>query len=309
MSQSPDFILYAQHGWADTHHEIAKLATALGTTNSQIITPNLGWIRTWFRIEPLIQTVETVVGETLNTYPKTPMRIIGHSMGGLIWLEVLHRHPEWRSQIHSLVLIASPVGGADLARIFDPFAWGIGIARDLGINRRKMAESLAEIIPTLMIAGDSDNGSDSTISIESAKFNRAQFVCLPGLSHAVLKNHPRLIPIIREFWENPAVPPLPEADLTYTVIQRLQSIPAMTAAHRRDFVYSKPCLTFNTGMKIRWWKNPVQVEHIFIENSHGICIFAGFVGWKHTQDVHQCLANMAEDFKDLLVEEGVFLPD
>lgn len=305
MSESPDFILYAQHGWADTYHKIATLAEALKTPNCRIITPNLGWLRTFYRIEPLIKTVETVVAETIETYPTTPMRIIGHSMGGLIWLEVLHRHPEWRSQIHSLVLLASPVGGADLARILDPFRWGLGMGRDLGTNRRKIAESLAEIIPTLVIAGDSDNGSDRTISIEATKFERAQFICLPGISHPHLRNHPQLVPIIRDFWDNPVISPRPEADLTYGVIRRLQALPAMTAAHRRYFLKAKPYLTFNTGMKIRIWTNPVQVHHVFIENPHGICVFCGFVGWQHTQDLYQTLAQIAEEFQDQLTESGV----
>ncbi|MBO0352285.1 hypothetical protein J0895_25020 [Phormidium pseudopriestleyi FRX01] len=66
---------------ADTPHQIAKLAQALETPNCRIITPNLGWLRTFWRIEPLIQTVETLVAENRATYPTTPMRIIGHSMG------------------------------------------------------------------------------------------------------------------------------------------------------------------------------------------------------------------------------------
>ena len=236
------------------------------------------------------------------------MRIIGHSMGGLIWLEVLHRHPEWHAQIHSLVLVASPVGGADLARILDPFQWGLGIARDLGINRRQIAESLAAMIPTLMIAGDSDQGSDSTISVECTRFNGAQFVCLPGLSHAVLRNHPQLIPIIRDFWNNPVISPRPKADLTDAVIQRLQALPAMTAAHRRDFLRAKPYLIFKNGMKIRVWINPFQVHHVFIENPQGICVFCGFVGWQHTRNLYKTLQKIAEEFKEHLTESKLLFP-
>ncbi|MGL5193889.1 MAG: lysophospholipase, partial [Chroococcales cyanobacterium] len=93
-----------------------------------------------------------------------------------------------------------------------------------------------------------------------------------------------------------------EADLTYTVIQRLQAIPAITAAHRRDCVRAKPYLTFKTGMKIRVWKNPVQVHHVFIENPLGICVFCGFVGWQHTQDLYRTLNQIAEEFQEHLIE-------
>ncbi|MGB5771128.1 MAG: alpha/beta hydrolase, partial [Crocosphaera sp.] len=95
MSDLPDFILFAQHGWADTNEEISKLAATLATPNTKIISPNLGWVKTWLSIDPLVENVVIKAQEILDKYPETPWRIIGHSMGGLIWLEVLHKHPQW----------------------------------------------------------------------------------------------------------------------------------------------------------------------------------------------------------------------
>ena len=92
MSETPDFILYAQHGWADSSREITALAQSLASPQTKVVTPNLGFVKTWLRIEPLIDHVEQVAIDMLATYPETPIRIIGHSMGGLIWLEVLNRH-------------------------------------------------------------------------------------------------------------------------------------------------------------------------------------------------------------------------
>jgi alpha-beta hydrolase superfamily lysophospholipase len=59
------------------------------------------------------------------------LRIIGHAMGGLIWLEILNRYSKWRSQVYSLILIASLLGKASLARIIDLFRLEIGISRNL----------------------------------------------------------------------------------------------------------------------------------------------------------------------------------
>lgn len=295
MESSP-FILFAQHGWADTYRAIANLASALATPYTQIVAPDLGWFKTWLRIEPLIQQVETIATQTIAANPNTPLRIIGHSMGGLIWLELLARHPEWRSRVHSLVLIASPVGGAELGRIFDPLQMGIGIARDLGINRRPIAETIAKEIPTLVIAGDSDGGSDCTIAVETTQFSHAHFICLTGMSHAVLKNHPSLVPLIRDFWANPAIAKIPELDLTALVIQRLQSVTGMTAAHRRDFCRSKPLLTFDNGMTLRLWKNPVRVEHVFLASYDGQCLYGGFVGWQHANALHKAIAQIEREF-------------
>src|SRR4028119_1093880 len=293
VTEALDFVLYAQHGWADSCKAIATLAQAVATPKTRLITPDLGYIRTWLRIEPLIQQVERIAIDTFTSYPNTPVRIIGHSMGGLIWLEVLSRHPEWWSQVESLVLVASPVGGADLARIFDPLGIGIGMARDLGRNRRQIAESIAAVIPTLAIAGDIDNGSDGTITVETTRFSHAKFVGLPGLSHAVLKNHPRVAEIIRDFWAKPPVRHLPpEPDLSAQLIQRLRLLPGMTEAHRRDFYRAKALINFKNGISILTWKNPVQVDHVFVANTEGQCLYGGFVGWMHAKALRITLEDM-----------------
>ncbi len=299
IADSPDFILYAQHGWADTSRAIAKLAKALATPKTRIITPNLGFLKTWLWIEPLIRQVEQSAAQTIRSYPNTPIKIIGHSMGGLIWLEVLNRHPEYWSNIDSLILVASPVGGADLARIIDPLGIGIGIARDLGINRRQIAEGIAREIPTLAIAGDIDNGSDGTITVEATKFPHSQFACLPGISHPALKNHPSLIEIIRDFWANPVRGVSPEPDLVSILIDRLRSVPGMTDAHRRDFHRSKAYITFNNGIAIRTWRSPLQIDHVFVANPEGEFLYGGFVGWLHAQALWKVLdVSLLQDLQE-----------
>ncbi|MGD2182884.1 alpha/beta fold hydrolase [Lusitaniella coriacea] len=290
IKNAPDFILYAQHGWADNAIAIASLTHSLATPRTKAIVPDLGWFKTWLRIEPLIQNLEGQVKQTLIEYPQTPLRIIGHSMGGLIWLELLHRHPEWRSRVHSLILVASPVGGADLARIIDPFRWGIGIARDLGTNRRAIAESIAAEIPTLVIAGDIDNGSDGTIPLGSTQCARTQFIRLEGVSHPQLKNSPQLVPLIRNFWKNPVLTPAAPPDVASPIIERLRAIPGMTDAHPRHFSKAKRAIALNNGLTLRTWKNGMGIEHIFLANATGECLYSGFVGWSHSQSLAQTLA-------------------
>jgi len=290
----PNFILYAQHGWADNHQAIAALAKSVATEGTKIIAPDLGYARTWLRIETLIQTVETVATETIAKYPGVPIRIIGHSMGGLVWLEVLNRHPEWWSLIDSLVLVASPVGGADLARIFDPLGLGIGIAKDLGADRRAIAEKIAATIPTLAIVGDVDGGSDGTITVGTARFRFAQVVYLPGLSHEALRNHPSVAAAISRFWEQrEALPDLdPEVD---RLIQQLQAVPGMTDAHQRDFYKATVFLECKNGVTIRVWKNPMGIDHVFVVCPKGQCLYGGFVGWIHAKDLQRVLERIKQD--------------
>lgn len=300
-SPSLESILYAQHGWADDHKAIAALAMQLATPATLVITPNLGILKTWIRIDPLIQALEASVNHTLDQYPHIPVRAIGHSMGGLIWLEVLTRHPEWWPRMDSLVLVGSPVGGADLARAFDPLGLGLGIARDLGINRRGKAEAIAAKIPTLVIAGDIDNGSDGTVTVQCTKVFGAEFVRLAGIDHVGLKDHFAVASAIRQFWAlvdtdgdeahgGICVPP--EPDFQQVLIRRLQSIEGMTDGHERDFPKADIFLSYSNGVTLRTWKNLMGVDHVFVADPDGKCLYSGFVGWLHAEDFRRTLNDL-----------------
>ncbi|MFW6357852.1 MAG: serine aminopeptidase domain-containing protein [Chroococcales cyanobacterium] len=302
MTDSENLIIFAQHGWADTHKPIQILAKAVAPENSKIIVPNLGYAKTWWRIDPLIDNVEKVAKKTLGEYPSVPVRIIGHSMGGLIWLEVLSRNPDWWPLIESLVLVASPVGGAHLARIIDPFEFGLGIAKDLGTNRRDIAREIVQSIPTLVIAGDIGGGTDGTVPVEATKVPNAKFIKLKGLSHPVLKKHPTVAKEILHFWSEPSVEEhFEEVDLTASIIQSFQSIPGMTDAHYRNFHHGKVLFEFNSGITILTWKNLFNVHHVFVSDSEGKCLYSGFVGWSHTKELHQTLEEIQEEFASELV--------
>jgi hypothetical protein len=290
----PDFLLFAQHGWADDSQDISRLAGALATEKTVIIAPSLGKLKTWLRIEPLIQNVETFASQTIKNYPETPMRIMGHSLGGLIWLEVLNRHPEWWQHVDSLIVLGSPIGGADLARIIDPLAIGIGIAGDLGKNRRHLAEKIAQNIPTLTIASDLDSGSDGMITVETTKFAYCKYICLSDIVHAALKCHPRLVPIIQDFWTNPQITTPPPENLATKLIKRLQIIPGMTDGHRRDFTRAKVYLSLTDGITIRTWKNPFGIDHVFVADKEDKCLYSGYVGWLHSQALRQTLAEIEQ---------------
>ncbi|AFY72440.1 putative hydrolase or acyltransferase of alpha/beta superfamily [Synechococcus sp. PCC 7502] len=194
----PDFLLYAQHGWADHNYKISCLGQTLATPDALVVAPNLGWWNTWWKIAPLIQTVETIAIANFEQYPHTPIRIVGHSMGGLIWLEILNRYPQWWKNVHSLVLVGSPVGGSKLAKILDPLA--IAIGADLAINRMAIAEKIAFHIKTLSIAGDINGISDGTVTIASTQFSHGKFKVLKGINHPRLKNHSLVARAILDFW-------------------------------------------------------------------------------------------------------------
>ncbi|MGK7887750.1 MAG: alpha/beta fold hydrolase [Leptolyngbyaceae cyanobacterium] len=289
---SSAFVLFAQHGWADTHEAIASLAHTLVAAGTPVITPNLGWVKTWFRMEALIQQVEAEALAVIEQYPDYQWRVIGHSMGGIIWVELLHRHPEWRSRLHSLVLVGSPIGGADLGRMLAPFGFGLTVADDLGMNRRPLAEAIARQIPTLVVASDIDGGSDGTVTLEATKVARATTVVLSGIGHATLKRHPKVGEAIAQFWQQPRIAD-PEPDTpSQRLIQRLRQVPGITDAHYRDAVKGSTLATLEDGTTLRTWSNLVGVKHVFAVSGSGECLYAGFVGWPHRSALDTTLGEM-----------------
>lgn len=277
-----DYILFAQHGWADNNQAMMTLAAQLAPGNAQIVAPCLNYAMTWLRMAPLVDEVDALATATLAQQPSLPLRIVGHSMGGLIWLEVLHRHPEWWPRVEFLVLVGSPVGGADLGRILDPLQVGVGVAADLGRDRRPLAARIAAAIPTLSIAGDVDGGSDGTIPVESTRVPNAQFVCLSGINHPALRCHPQVVEQIQQFWGGTSLStPLSP----HPLVEKLRQIPGMTDAHRRDFSRAAPWYTFADGTSIRLWHSPLGVHHVFLASAEGDCLYSGYVGWLHLSDM------------------------
>ncbi len=275
--EEKDFILFAQHGWADTYHDIAQLARSLANANTVTYTPDLGWINTWLEIAPLINKVEKVALEAIATHPQLPWRIVAHSMGGLIWLEVLDRHPEWLPKVHSLCLVASPIGGSDLGRLFDPFRWFPLMARDLGTNRRPNAEAIASKIPTLSIVGDIGHHTDGTVPVGCSQFAHASFVRLENIRHAPLKNHPRVADAVRQFWENPIIAPIP-TDPTSQLISKLRSLD-LTETDNQNFAKAKLIQTGLEGTKLWVWTNALQVMHVFVSVGDR-CVYSAYASWQ-----------------------------
>ena len=294
-SKQPKLILFSQHGMAANNRAMGTLAHSLALPHFHVVAPVLGYVNTLFQIEPLIQAVEQSADQALNQYSDIPARIIATSLGGVLWVEVLSRHPEWWHRIQSLVLLGSPIGGADLARIVDPFGWGIGIAKHLGQNRRCLAENITAVIPTIVVAGNTTGGGDGTVTIESTKLKHAHFVCLDGVTHCQIQRHPAVVKVIQEFWSQPRVPlPAPENGLISELIRHFRCVPGITDASEQGLSRAKPVFTFRDGTTVQAWTNLAGVKHIFVANAHGKCEYAGFVGWAHSTGLEQAIDRVGE---------------
>ena len=300
-ANQPEFIIFSQHGLSDTNSKMLSLAHKVAPSNSHIVAPNLGIVKTYFNIEPLINKVEEDAVQAFGQYPNIPVRIIATSLGGIIWVEVLSRNQEWWAKIESLVLLGSPIGGSDLARMIDPFGWGIGMAKYLGENRRPLAEKITAVVPTLVVTGNTTGGSDGTVTIESTKLKHAHFICINDVSHPALRSAPAVARTIQAFWEQPRKPlPATEVTLVSELVEHFRTVQGITDANSADVQYTKIIHSFADRTTIRTWINRFGVYHVFIVDSDGKCQYSGFVGWVHITGletaINNAIARIRHDF-------------
>ena len=290
----PDGILFAQHGWADTNRKLLAFGHAVAPPRHLVVAPSLGYLRSWRSLEPLVDRVEGAAEAALAGMDGLPIRVVGHSMGGLIWLAVLDRRPEWRERTAALVLIASPVGGAELGAAFASVSFTI--ARDLSVDRRSAAERVTEAIPTLAVAGDLAMGADGTISVASARLPGARLVCLPRASHAGLLGSRLARGLARAFLLDPRPPATDAAAL----IGRLRTVPGMGDGRPHDVIWATVALLFRDGYSVRHWTLPFGGAEVFVVDNEGCCQWAGVVHWQQELALREALRSLGVDVRERL---------
>jgi hypothetical protein len=70
--------------------------------------------------------------------------------------------------------------------------------------------------------------------------------------------------------------------LIKTLIKQLNQVPGMMEANRADFVQATVHLNFKNGVTLRTWKNIAGVDHVFVGDEKGDCVYGGYVGWIHS---------------------------
>src|SRR3712207_2934739 len=69
----------AQHGGATDTRAMQRLGRARAGPRTRTVAPKRGYVRTWLRIGPLIQSVERAAEDALAQHPGARLRIVGHS--------------------------------------------------------------------------------------------------------------------------------------------------------------------------------------------------------------------------------------
>ena len=288
-----EYLLFAQHGWADTGNNIGGLAKAAAAdSKTKVIAPSLGLIKTFIRLQPLVEQLEKIVAAEIANYPQASLKILGHSMGGLMWLELLNRNPEWWQRIHSFILLGSPVGGSNIARIIDPLGLGIGTAADLGKNRRPLAEKIAQSIPTLSVASDLGKGTDGLVTVENTKFDYGNWQLISGIAHSAMRSSREMIPIIRAFWANPRLGLPPATTLSHRLTQHLRTVPGMTDTDYRGLERSQITIRLRDNLNLHTWNNSLGVNHVYLCQQQR-CLYAGYVGLLHAAQLRKAIKTIS----------------
>ena len=198
-----------------THHSYGYDRTAHGKTKVRE-----GYYHFKFQRDEAIAYIEDVI--------KKPTHIIGNSDGGIIGLMVAIARPDL---VKTLVAIGAnyhydcglnhQMFGSEVEEeAKDRFAARTGQPRELLVeiihkahkvwaSEPRMTKSQLKKIkcPTLVLAGDDEPFStDHTVSLYESIPN-AQLAIVPGTSHAVLKEKPRVVKqILQDFYRDPNFP-------------------------------------------------------------------------------------------------------
>jgi hypothetical protein len=216
-------------------------------------------------------------------------------MGGLIWLEVLDRHPEWWTRVDGVVLLGSPIGGVRLAHLADPLNLAIG--RDLKVNRRPVASRLAQRMRLLSIAGKSDATGDGVVQVADAQAPGVRTMVLPGVDHRGLRSNRLVLRLAREFFRNePAAGPPHEA-----LVARLRAIPGMTDSRPRSVFRPPLAILFRDGTTLLAGRTLLGVDEVVLFAPDATPRYAGYVGWQGADQFRRGLQALHDAYADAIL--------
>jgi len=98
---------------------------------------------------------------------------------------------------------------------------------------------------------------------------------------------------------DPPPPPPPIKEQLLSIINRLQKIRGMNPTHFQNVGYSTPYITLENNIKINVWKNLVEVDHVFLIDPEGNCVFAGYVAWVRRKKFYRALQQIRNDFPNI----------
>lgn len=85
------------------------------------------------------------------------------------------------------------------------------------------------------------------------------------------------------------------------LVNQFQRVQGITDANKTDFPKSHPHLIFRNGVTVHTWKNYAGVDHVFITDHSGRCIYGGYVGWIHSKYLQNVLQTLRQELEEYIV--------
>jgi hypothetical protein len=85
------------------------------------------------------------------------------------------------------------------------------------------------------------------------------------------------------------------------LINQLQKVQGITDADKADFPKSHPHIVFKNGVAVHTRKNHAGVDHIFIADRSGKCVYGGYVGWIHSKYLQSVLQTLHNELGEYIV--------
>jgi hypothetical protein len=81
------------------------------------------------------------------------------------------------------------------------------------------------------------------------------------------------------------------------LVNQLQRVKGMTDADKADFPKSHPHIMFRNGVTVHTWKNYAGVNHVFVTDRSEECVYGGYVGWMHSEDLQSVLQRLHKELE------------
>lgn len=85
------------------------------------------------------------------------------------------------------------------------------------------------------------------------------------------------------------------------LINQFQGVQGITDADKADFPKSHPRIAFKNGVTIHTWKNYAGVDHVFVTDHSGKCVYGGYVGWIHSKSLQSVLQQLHHQLEEYIV--------
>ncbi len=117
-----------------------------------------------------------------------------------------------------------------------------------------------------------------------------------------MDEHGQMSKVLQRRKEHKTIPHSPDTydseEMLASVIAQLQAVPGIMSANHAHFRKAKVVILLRSGGSVRLWKNIAGVDHVFVANRAGECLYGGFVLWSHAKGLLNTLLTIQSKWEE-----------